>query len=232
MTALSPPLPKERILQAALRLLDTEGADAVSTRTVSAAAEVQPPTIYRHFGDMQGLLDAAASAGFTAFVQAKAAQVPLGDPVDQLRDGWRLHVEFGLGHPHLYLQMLGTPRPGTPPPAAAQATEMLRTLLRRVAQSGRLAISVDAAARMIHAAVVGTTMSLLGREQADPEFSELLLGAVLKTILTPEEYPDMDGQRHRAAAYAVSLAAVLPEVQGPLSEAERRLLGEWLERLM
>ena len=100
--------PRDRILQAALRLLETAGAQAVSTRTVSAAAGVQPPTIYRHFGDMQGLLDAAASAGFTAFVQAKAAQAPAGDPLDQLRAGWRLHVEFGLNRPHVYLQMLGT----------------------------------------------------------------------------------------------------------------------------
>ena len=51
---------RARILRAATELLATGGRDAVTTRAVSAAAGVQPPTIYRHFGDMQGLFEAVA----------------------------------------------------------------------------------------------------------------------------------------------------------------------------
>jgi AcrR family transcriptional regulator len=232
MTLLSSPSPKDRILQAALHLLEAGGAQSVSTRTVSAAAQVQPPTIYRHFGDMQGLLDAAASAGFTAFVQAKVEQTPVGDPVEQLRVGWRLHVEFGLKRPHVYLQMLGTPRPGERSLAITQATEMVRALMQRLAEAGRLALGVDAAARMTLAAVMGTTMSLLGSELPDPGLSELMLESVLKTVLTPEAPLAGEDGTPRAAAYAVSLAAVLPDVEGRFSAAEQRLLLEWLQRLM
>ncbi len=46
--------PRDRILQAAARLLAEGGREAVSTRAVSSAAGVQAPTIYRQFGDMQG----------------------------------------------------------------------------------------------------------------------------------------------------------------------------------
>ena len=46
------------MLEAAAELLRTGGVDAVSTRAVAAAAGVQPPTIYRQFGDKEGLLDA------------------------------------------------------------------------------------------------------------------------------------------------------------------------------
>ena len=74
MSSTPPPSSRDRILQAALSLLETGGAQAVSTRTVSAAADVQSPTIYRHFGDMQGLLDAAASAGFAAYLETKVAR--------------------------------------------------------------------------------------------------------------------------------------------------------------
>lgn len=233
MTAPLPPSPRERILRAALQLLETGGAQAVSTRTVSAAAGVQPPTIYRHFGDMHGLLDTAASAGFTAFVQAKVARAPIGgnNPVDQLREGWRLHVEFGLSRPHVYLQMLGTPRPGERALAALQATEMVRALMQRLAQAGRLAIGVDAAASMTLAAVMGTTLSLLGSENQDAGLSERMLESVLKTILTPEAPPTQGDGPPSAAVFAVSLAAVLPELQSPFSEAEQRLLLEWLQRL-
>ena len=48
--------------RAATKAARTSSADggrgAVTTRAVSAAARVQPPTIYRQFGDMRGLLDA------------------------------------------------------------------------------------------------------------------------------------------------------------------------------
>jgi hypothetical protein len=81
---------------------------------------------------MQGLLDAAANAGFTAFMQAKAGQAPLHDPVEQVRAGWRLHVEFGLNRPQVYLQMLGTSRPGERTLAVMQATEMVRAQMQQV----------------------------------------------------------------------------------------------------
>ena len=42
------------------QLLNDGGREAVSTRAVAAAAGVQPPTIYRQYGDMQGLLSAVA----------------------------------------------------------------------------------------------------------------------------------------------------------------------------
>jgi AcrR family transcriptional regulator len=156
--------PRERILQAALTLLDAEGIGAVSTRTVSAAAQVQSPTIYRHFGDMQGLLDAAATAGFTAYLERKAGRAQLSDPVEQLREGWRMHIEFGLTHPHLYALMAGASQPGAVAlsPASLEAISMMRALMQRLAEAGRLALNADQAAAMIHAAARGTTLSLLG----------------------------------------------------------------------
>ena len=49
-----------QIIEAAARLLREGGALAVTTRGVADAASVQPPTIYRLFGDKDGLLDAVA----------------------------------------------------------------------------------------------------------------------------------------------------------------------------
>jgi AcrR family transcriptional regulator len=47
-------------VSAGVQLLATGGRNAVTTRAVSATAGVQPPTIYRQFGDMQGLLGVVA----------------------------------------------------------------------------------------------------------------------------------------------------------------------------
>jgi AcrR family transcriptional regulator len=225
------PNPRERILQAALTLLETDGLEAVSTRTVSAAAEVQPPTIYRQFGDMQGLLDAVAIVGFTTYLQRKATRESPSDPVEQVREGWNLHVEFGLTHPHLYTLMNSAPGRGVPSPATLEAASMLRKLMQRLAEAGRLTVSVDRAAAMIHAAVRGTTLNLLSAQVKDNGLSDLMLETVLKTILTPETAAVGGSGRPQAAAHAVSLAAILPNLETPFSEAEQGLLLEWLHRL-
>ena len=232
MSTLAPSSPRERILQAALALLEGGGVEAVSSRAVSAAAEVQTPTIYRQFGDMQGLLDAVASAGFTTYLGAKLAQARGGDPVAELCAGWTLHVEFGLAHPHLYTLMYGTPRLGAECPAAQEAAALLRTLLQRVAEAGRLALSVDRAAALIHAAAVGGTLTLLGAPVRDEGLPERLLGAVLSAILTPEPSTPHGTVRQQAAAHAVALIALLPELAAPFSRAERTLLVEWLGRIV
>ncbi|GGR05863.1 TetR/AcrR family transcriptional regulator [Deinococcus ruber] len=235
MTSASLSSPQERILQAALTLLESGGIEAVSTRAVSAAADVQPPTIYRQFGDMQGLLNAVASAGFTSYLQAKVARGSLSDPVEDLRGGWDLHLDFGLKHPHLYTLMYRMTQPGSESPAALEASALLRGIVQRVAEAGRLAVSVERAVAMIQAAGKGLTLSLLIAEQYDPGVAELMREAVFRAILTPqpESVADSEPQEpQRAAAHAVALAALLPGSAAPFSAAERALLTEWLHRLM
>ena len=61
----------ERMLRAAADLLQTGGIEAVSTRAVAAAAGVQPPTIYRQFGDKDGLLDALAGFVLEGYLEQK-----------------------------------------------------------------------------------------------------------------------------------------------------------------
>src|SRR5690242_8402503 len=124
---------RERIVAAAARLLAEGGTDAVSTRAVSAAAGVQPPTIYRLFSDKQGLLDAVVAHGFTAYLTSKSALEPTADPVEDLRAGWDLHVGLGLANPALYALMYGQYRPGAASQAALAAFEVLAGKIRRIA---------------------------------------------------------------------------------------------------
>ena len=64
---------RQRIIEAAADLLAHEGREALTTRAVAAAAGVQPPTIYRLFGDKDGLLDAVIEHGYATFLAAKHA---------------------------------------------------------------------------------------------------------------------------------------------------------------
>jgi len=91
--------PRERIVRAAAELLARGGREAVSTRAVGAAAGVQAPTIYRQFGDMRGLLDEVARETLAGYLREKAGRVPSDDPVEDLRKGFALLVEFGRANP-------------------------------------------------------------------------------------------------------------------------------------
>ncbi|MER7691475.1 TetR/AcrR family transcriptional regulator [Streptomyces sp. NPDC097610] len=219
---------RERIVAAAARLLAEGGPDAVSTRAVSAAAGVQPPTIYRLFGDKEGLLDAVVADGFTAYLTSKTARKSTDDPVEDLRAGWDLHVGLGLANPALYTLMYGRYRPGTPSPAALAAFEVLAEHMRRIAEAGRLRVPEDRAADLVHAAGCGTTLTLIAtpEDRRDPELSRTAREAVIAAIATDAPVAPAPGP----VAAAVTLRAVLPQTDA-LTAPERGLMREWLNRI-
>ncbi|MFC7980870.1 TetR family transcriptional regulator [Streptomyces sp. NPDC057336] len=229
--------PRERILQAAAGLLASGGREAVSTRSVSAAASVQAQTIYRHFGDMQGLLDEVARQGYASYLAAKQANLTTGDPVDQLRRGWSMHVAFGLANPALYRLLNTDPRPGAGSAVNSESSGLLLRLVTRVAEAGRLRVGVEEAAAMIHAAGVGVTLTLISADAAgrlaDHEgLSERTREAVFAALVTDLDDTPTEGTRAaRCARHAVALKALLDDGGHPFTPGEYTLLGEWLTRL-
>ena len=221
-----------RIVRAAAGLLVEGGREAVTTRAVAAAAGVQAPTIYRQFGDMRGLLDEVASFGFSSYLRDKTSRERLGDPVEDLRRGWDLHIGFGLENPAFYTLMYGDPRPGVEPTAAREAAEILHGLVRRVAEAGRLRVGVESAVHMSHAAGVGVTLTLIGTrpEERDPALSGATCEAILAAVIT-DAAPDTAPGHDRVSGRAVALKAVLPEASAGFTPSESALLSEWLDRL-
>ncbi|MDV6374711.1 helix-turn-helix domain containing protein [Deinococcus sp. ZS9-10] len=224
------------IVKAASHLLTHGGREAVSSRAVSALAGVQAPTIYRQFGDMAGLLDAVSHETFARYVSQEATFEPTGDPAQDLRRGWDIHVAFGLAHPAVYALMYGNRAELSATSAAQQGGEVLRGLIVRVAQAGRLQVTVDRAAQMIAAAGQGVTLELIATppESRDLQLATAMREAVMSAILTAQVPEDRSGEQsgpQRVAARAVALNAVLEEAPNVLSGAERQLLAEWLERL-
>ncbi|MFF0050828.1 TetR/AcrR family transcriptional regulator [Streptomyces sp. NPDC005498] len=234
------PHPRDRILRAAADLLANGGREAVSTRAVSASAGVQAQTIYRQFGDMAGLLDEVARQGYAAYLADKQANLADGDPVDQLRRGWDLHVAFGLANPALYRLLHTDPRQGEGAAVMGEAYGILVRLVTRAAEAGRLRMDVAAAAAMIHAAGIGVTVTLLSAAATGvlSEYvglSENTREAVLASIVT-DGPPEAEEVRRtaRGARHAVALKALLEEGDMDVSRftaGERLLLTEWLTRL-
>lgn len=217
----------QRISEAAMHLLKTQGRQGVTVRAVAAAAGVQAPAIYRTYGDMYGLFSALATIGFHTYLERKRA-VEVSDPVEALRAAWDVHVQFGLDEPELYLLMYGDPTRITRCDAADEAWTMLTSHLEHIAKAGRLTVPVTQAAELVHSASMGVTLTLVGQEPAArrPQNSSVLREATLAAILTDAE----PTRPPTAAALAVALSASLDDGL-PLTPGQRALLGEMLDAI-
>ncbi|WP_375387139.1 TetR/AcrR family transcriptional regulator [uncultured Amnibacterium sp.] len=217
---------RAQLVAVAARLLADGGAEAVTTRSVALAAGVQAPTIYRLFGDKEGLLAAVAEHGFANYVGEKHVE-EAGDPVDGLHDGWNLHVGFGLANPALFRLMhtgLRTPRARE---ILASGTEVLRARVRRVAQDGRLRVTERRAVELIGATGTGIVLQQIEQPDAarDTALPETAWQAVCAAILT-----DAPASTTGPESAAVALRASLDDLAA-LTPAERSLLADWLDRI-
>jgi AcrR family transcriptional regulator len=240
------PTPRERIIEAAARMLAEQGRDALTTRAVAAAAGAHAPTIYRQFGGMRGLLDAVASRGFDSYLAGSVTRERHRDPVDDLRSSWDAHIRFGLTHPTLYVLMFGDPATTIASTAADRAAEILTELIANIARAGRLRVTEDEANAMIRAAGMGVVFQLLAgsAEHRSVAFSHAMREAVLAAVTVedtparPEPEPVRQPAADPVVTHAVALRSLLPEADADvpatharLTRAEAALLREWLDRL-
>jgi len=96
---------KRALLDAALEMLDTEGADGIGLRELARKVGVSPAAPYRHFRSRQALLEAVATEGFrrfSAMMEAKEADLP---EVEQLPAMAEAYVRFALVQPALFRLM-------------------------------------------------------------------------------------------------------------------------------
>ena len=133
---------RARIVLAATKLLAGGGRSAVTTRAVSAAAGVQAPTIYRQFGDMQGLLGVVARETLAVHVREQAARSLTNDPVEDLRRGWDLHIAFGIANPDAFALLYSAPSVAACTSVIHEGVAVLEGLVARIAEAGRLRVGV------------------------------------------------------------------------------------------
>lgn len=221
---------RAHLVEVAAKLLADGGPDAVTTRSVALAAGVQAPTIYRLFGDKNGLLAAVTEHGFTTYMARKAPDDPAADSVQNLHAGWELHIGFGLANPELFRLMhtvLSTPDGQA---AAAAGAGILRARVHRVAAAGRLRVTERRAVELISAAGTGVVFTLIDQpeDERDGGLADTAWESVCAAILVDENTDPVTAGSPAAAA--VTLRAGLLGVTA-LSATERALLGDWLDRI-
>jgi hypothetical protein len=132
-----------------------------------------------------------------------------------------------LAHPSVYVLMYGDPHPGVTSAAAEAGLRILREHIHRIAVAGRLKISDERAIALVHASACGVVLTLL----AVPENRrDLDLRAIARDSTIAATTTDMPVEAPSPATAAVTLRALLPDATR-LTDCERALMNEWLERL-
>jgi AcrR family transcriptional regulator len=100
---------KNALVVAALKLIATKGARALSLREVARATGVSHASTYRHFPNKESVLATIAEQGFRELTQQMrdAALQSCSGPLQSLHRVGLAYVAFGVAHPHQLQIMFG-----------------------------------------------------------------------------------------------------------------------------
>lgn len=98
---------RDRLVAAALTVLESDGPSAIQARTLAGAIGASTMAVYTHFGGMPKLIEAVMNEGFARFAQ-HVRQVPrTDDPVADLMAQGLAYGEFAMRNPQLYRLLFG-----------------------------------------------------------------------------------------------------------------------------
>lgn len=177
------PSTKEALLLAAESVLEREGANAVTTRGVCEIANVKAPTLYFHFGDKNGLLDAVLEQGVSDFLKRQKASPGDHDALVELSSCWKRFLVFGLERPNLFQLMVQ--RAEDNPQLLNIVFPSSAACLTQLAAEGRLALDVPSARLALLA--LFQSLALLRRQGTSKKqiaaVSSILLDGTLNALL-------------------------------------------------
>jgi AcrR family transcriptional regulator len=96
---------EDRVISAALALLEDEGVDALTVREIARRAEVAPMGLYNHFGGKLDVVDALVRLGHDRFAIALGQSVKGHGIKDRLTDAGQAYRRFAHANPRLYQLM-------------------------------------------------------------------------------------------------------------------------------
>ncbi|HEX4216294.1 MAG TPA: helix-turn-helix domain-containing protein [Candidatus Dormibacteraeota bacterium] len=181
---------RRALIDSAVEVIAARGVEAATTREIYLRAGVKAPTLYHHFGDKRGLLDAVVTDSFERYLARKRTLPSTGDAAADARLGWDLHVEFAQTNPSLYQLMWPAGRAELPR-AAVESGDGLRRGFEALESRGALRPGITArqATRILSAALSGVTAAIT-RDPEDPGnagLSATVREAVIDALLVPRQ---------------------------------------------
>ena len=173
---------RERIIEAALHVLESEGAAALTIRRIAADVEYSAPVVYQHFANKDALVLELVAHGHRLLV-AELAQAAAEPDID--RRMMRLaseYVRFAGEHPYLYQVMNGDAVDAEERRnAAAPAIGVLNDLLTAWSDTHDVVLAdFDDACDIVWATLYGiASLDVLGNERAR-RLAQQALGTLLR----------------------------------------------------
>lgn len=168
---------RQEILEAARELFVNEGYRHVSMRRIAEKIEYSPTTIYLYFRDKEDLMFQVCEDTFRQLseqfeeLHASKTGAESVDPVEYLRKGLEIYVNFGLNHPNHYkVAFLTEPERGQESAKYCEADTMamrafgyLRQAVEECVVTGQFrdGVDTDLASEALWAAVHGVTALLV-----------------------------------------------------------------------
>jgi AcrR family transcriptional regulator len=142
-------LDTERVVDAAARIADAEGLDAVTLAQVAAELGVRPPSLYNHVEGHGGLLRALAVRGVRELTAALREAAVGRSGTDALGATARAYRAYAHAHPGLYAATVAAPAPDDAEhqAAARETVDVVFAVLRAWSLEGDDAVHATRAFR-------------------------------------------------------------------------------------
>lgn len=189
---------RQRLLDAATRVLTREGPGALSLRKVAAEAEYAPATLYLYFTGREDLLRQWARMGFGQFL-ARIAEIPAevhADPERLVAEVLRAYVRFALDNAGAMRVSMRPEVRGLTPQVSFDSPEFLASpghalvagaLVRLAGQGALRADDVPMATASLWCGLAGLAANLLDQDQLAPpwreRFIEFHVQALIRGVL-------------------------------------------------
>lgn len=156
---------RQELLDAAARLLDTRGEDAVTVRAVVGEVGCTTPSLYLHFSTRDDLLEALCLDVWDELRRRmEGADTDIDDPFAALFAMSTQYVRFGLSHPLRYGLVMKGPAGGVRDQVAAACFRLIARAIERCADEGVLSGDIGAMTRAMCAALHGAVSLLIIQE--------------------------------------------------------------------
>ncbi|MEU8986185.1 TetR/AcrR family transcriptional regulator [Streptomyces sp. NPDC048558] len=155
---------RDELVEAAERLLDKAGEDAVTIRAVAQAVGVSLPAVYLHFGSRLELLHTVCLRVWGElgdWMGDASADAGSHDPFNSLHQRSVAYVRFGLAHPVRYRLVMTGPATAASGQVASACFRFLRGTVQECVEAGVLRGDATALTRAIAAALHGAVALLI-----------------------------------------------------------------------
>lgn len=182
---------KQDLLRAAMHLLSTKGRDGATLRAICAEVGVTPPTLYHHYGDLQGLHKAAIDETYRQVAEAYHGGTEERGPLAGIRDGWATFLQFAYAEPNMCRMLIQHIMAGEPPNMVVDTLRGVTDDLVQFHARGQLKHPPRETVQLLWVGALGALTYAVSREGAgytqDLALQKAKLDMTLAALFTIEE---------------------------------------------